>query len=75
MQLGPWLKTNSINAVEFGRRIGLKEPNSIYRYIQGTRRPATRMIEAIFKETNGAVTPNDFFDIAEEAAEPPEDAI
>ena len=59
MKLSDWLAQNNMNAAEFGRRLGLKYPRNVYRYING-RIPPPEIIRQITAATDGAVTANDF---------------
>lgn len=61
MELEAYLIREDIPSLEFGERIGLKQPNSIYRYLRGTRKPRPDIMANIIAETGGQVTPNDFF--------------
>lgn len=60
MQLLEYLYQNFETPRSFGSKIGVKSPATIYRYIQGTRFPCTRILKKIEKATNGEVTANDF---------------
>jgi hypothetical protein len=59
MQLRSYLLAKNLTPLEFGRRIGLAHPNGVYRYLAG-RMPADRFLVVINRETEGAVTANDF---------------
>lgn len=63
MKLSAFLAETGIQAMTFGERIGLKQPNSIYRYIRGERMPSQEVMQAIARETGGRVTANDFYGI------------
>lgn len=48
---------------------------SINRYLKGRRIPNQKYMQKIFEYTNGAVTPNDFFNIANDNEPlPPDEA-
>lgn len=63
MKLGEYLKDRKISHEEFGKLIGVSQV-AISRYVNGQRVPRHTNIEAIAKATEGAVSPNDFFDCA-----------
>lgn len=63
MKLKQWLTDNSVTALEMGRRIGLEEPNSIYRWLRGDMKPSDAFMLKIVEVTEGAVMPNDFFNL------------
>jgi hypothetical protein len=74
MKLAAWLETNSVKPMEFGERIGLKQPNSIYRYMRGERVPENAILAAIIRETGGSVGFEDFVSVGEEPADTTEAA-
>jgi Helix-turn-helix len=59
MKLGAWIDRKRLTLREFGERIGVDE-SSVSRYINGGRMPRPEHLAAIMRETNGAVTANDF---------------
>ncbi len=61
MKLGTYLSTNSIAHSHFGKRVGVSHVH-IGRLVRGERKPSIDLVERIFRETDGAVTANDFFD-------------
>lgn len=61
MKLAAFLETQGINQAEFAKRIGVASRVVVYRYVSGARRPHPKVMEAIARETGGAVQPNDFF--------------
>ncbi len=61
MQLQAYLSTNDISLSEFARRVGAKNARTVQRYTKHGRMPSRRMMEAIVRETNGEVQPNDFY--------------
>ena len=63
MKLSEFLAHTGIQPLEFGSRIGLKQPNSVYRYLRGERRPHGELLQAIIRESAGQVTANDFYDV------------
>lgn len=67
MKLREWLDKHDISALEMGRRIGLKEPNSIYRWLRGELKPSDANMVAVIRETKGEVSANDFLDLGEAA--------
>ena len=59
MLLKEYLQLNKISSKQFSRILKVSEI-SISRYINGNRIPNKRILRAIFKETNGFVSANDF---------------
>ena len=59
MLLKEYLQLNKISSKQFSRILKVSEI-SISRYIHGKRIPNRRILRAIFKETNGFVSANDF---------------
>ncbi len=78
MKLADWLKGDEtadpprprVTQAEFARRIGAAAP-LITAYIDGSVWPGRDKMEAIIRETGGAVTANDFLsnDVPSEAAQ------
>lgn len=70
MTLSEWLTKNQIADTAFADRIGVSR-QALHRYKNG-RRPEWSVLERIVRETEGAVTPNDFIEIPQPAPnEPP----
>ena len=72
MKLAAWFKQRNADGSrrlkgEFARRIG-KTPSMVSEYCADTAWPGKETMEAIFRETNGAVTPNDFVQLETVAA-------
>lgn len=63
MTLQDYLNEHRIGYAAFARLIGSAHRRNVERYAKGTRRPRAETLLAISKATNGAVTPNDFFEI------------
>lgn len=59
MRLQDWLAEHDISYSEFGRRIG-RAHTTVSRIARDEQRPDWPTMEAITRETNGAVRPNDF---------------
>jgi transcriptional regulator with XRE-family HTH domain len=59
MTLSDFLAQHEIPDAVFAERIGVTR-QSLHRYKSGDRRPEWDVLERIVRETNGAVTPNDF---------------
>ena len=59
MLLKEYLQLNKISSKQFSRILKVSEI-SISRYINGNRIPNKKILKAIFKETNGFVSANDF---------------
>jgi DNA-binding transcriptional regulator YdaS (Cro superfamily) len=58
MRLGAWLELKGIQKGVFARKIGVTPP-TITRIIAGTQNIPLSTQDAIFRETDGAVTPDD----------------
>jgi hypothetical protein len=63
MKLRVWLNREGISNAEFGRRID-RSAEAVRRYADLGRIPDAATMQVIIRETRGAVTPNDFFDMA-----------
>jgi post-segregation antitoxin (ccd killing protein) len=63
MKLRGYLSSQRLAAREFSRRIGVS-PAAVARYASGRRIPSMPVMHRIVAETEGAVTPNDFYDVA-----------
>lgn len=67
MKLQNYLALNAVKQKDFAARIG-ENQTCVNRYCLGQRIPRPDVMRKIFCETNGAVTPNDFFDLPVNAA-------
>lgn len=61
MKLKDYLKTNGRTYEQFAQAIRVS-PVSVYRYASGRQLPDRDVLPRIYAATDGAVTPNDFFD-------------
>lgn len=61
-KLGTYLRDKKITFAEFGGRIG-KTRSTISRIVAGKVNVDRQTAQAIFDATDGAITPNDLFDI------------
>lgn len=69
MKLADWLTSHKITRTEFAKRIGVT-PALITSYCNGSVWPGREKMEAVHRETDGAVTANDFMQSQQpEAAE------
>ncbi len=59
MKLADWLSAKNMTRTAFAMRIGVS-PSLITLLCNGTSWPGRRVAEAIFRETEGAVTAHDF---------------
>lgn len=59
MKLSQFLSDHKMSVAEFATRIGVRR-QAVHRYQQG-RIPDRETMEMIIRETNGTVTPNDFY--------------
>jgi len=60
MKLKHYLRSNRINQAQFAKRCGLSTA-TISRIISGERQPSLKVMQIIFRASNGKVTANDFF--------------
>lgn len=58
MKLADWLKQTRTPQYKFAARLGVSA-GIVSHWVNGTVWPEKHRIEAIVRETNGAVTPND----------------
>ena len=65
MKLGDWLKRNNMSRAEFARRTGLSKGSISQICNEESAWVSRETAEQIFRETGGAVTPNDFLKICE----------
>ena len=63
MKLRDYLDMRAITQAEFAGRIGISNAE-ISRILAGLRHPNPNTMRAIMRETDGAVTPNDFFGLS-----------
>lgn len=57
-----YLAERDISAKAFGDRVGASE-RAVIKWMRDERVPGRQFMAAIVRETNGEVTPNDFFDV------------
>jgi transcriptional regulator with XRE-family HTH domain len=57
--LGDWLRAKGITQVQFARRLNVS-PNTVHRWVVGSRRPDWQTISRIVSETDGEVTADSF---------------
>lgn len=67
MKIRSYLKSNKITQAEFAALVGTSA-QAISCFCLGQRIPRPDVMRKIFDATNGAVTPNDFFDLPVNAA-------
>lgn len=67
MKIRFYLKSNKITQAEFAALVGTSA-QAISCFCLGQRIPRPDVMRKIFDATNGAVTPNDFFDLPVNAA-------
>lgn len=68
MTLDQYLTETGLTDVAFGKMIG-RWPSNVARLKRGVTSPSPQTAEAIFKATNGTVTPTDFMLAAQERRE------
>lgn len=63
MKLADWLKMTKMRQYVFARRVGVTS-SMVSDYCHGRAVPQRLdVVEKIFRETDGQVTPNDFYDL------------
>lgn len=62
MTLKDWLVAHNVDSAAFAEKIG-RSTEAVRRYANGARIPDRETMPLIVAETNGVVTPNDFFGI------------
>lgn len=65
MQLSDWLGRNKIKRSDFAARVGVT-PQTITGWCNGDFWIGKGAAQRVFDETNGAVTPNDFLNVADD---------
>ena len=68
MNLRQWMDRDGVTVPDLQGRIGVGSRNTVYRYLRGEQIPEPKIMRRIVAETGGAVTPNDFYEIAAEAS-------
>lgn len=67
MQLSTYLSENAISDHSFAALIGV-DRSSVHRIRNRKQTPSADLMRVIAEKTSGAVTPNDFFGVAVQAA-------
>lgn len=62
MTLDAWMKLTGVTAAVLSRRLGVAH-TSVSRWVSGKVDPSPNAMRAIWKETNGMVSPNDLLNI------------
>jgi transcriptional regulator with XRE-family HTH domain len=62
MNLRTYLKLSGLSEMAFAQQIGVAS-TTINRLVRGKTKPSFGLVQRIFEATNGAVTPNDLFDV------------
>lgn len=60
MQLSSYLEAQKITYADFAAQIGAANAGVVHKYASGKRYPRKKFLQAIIRETDGAVTANDF---------------
>mgnify|MGYP001557873204 len=60
MRLEHWLNRRAVTPKELAEKLGV-DLSTIYRYLDGTRRPAWPVLQRLEAITKGAVQASDFF--------------
>jgi transcriptional regulator with XRE-family HTH domain len=61
-KLGDWRRAKGLTQEDLGAKLGCEKP-TVARYEAGTRIPERDTMRRIYVVTDGAVTPNDFYDL------------
>ncbi len=67
MKLRAYRKLNRFTVDAFAKRLAASR-GAVLKWERGERTPSPDMMRRIFSETGGAVTPNDFLDVAADVA-------
>lgn len=67
MKLRDYMTSRDLTAKAFAETIGATE-FAVTKWLRGERRPSGDLMMRIVDATDGAVTPNDFFDLPERAS-------
>jgi len=65
MKLSAYLADKRIGFAEFARRVDAANAGVVQKWALGHRVPRPKYMKAIVRETEGAVQPNDFLEVAE----------
>ncbi|MEZ5648169.1 MAG: helix-turn-helix transcriptional regulator [Alphaproteobacteria bacterium] len=65
MRLRAYLRLHGLSELAFAEQIGVAS-TTINRLVRGKTRPSFDLVQRIYEATQGAITPNDLFDIAHE---------
>lgn len=68
MTLAEYLAAKKITYAAFAERIGAGHARTVERYAKGQRTPDGDTLRTIFEQTDGEVTPNDFFGVGDRLA-------
>lgn len=69
MKLADWMRDNKVSPKEMADRIGVTT-EAVRLYMLARRVPREETMREILLSTNGAVEPNDFFDMSPPPEEP-----
>ena len=62
MDLKTYISEQGCSLHTFGQQVGVTQ-SAVSRWLCGNRSPSPAMMRKIMEATNGAVTPNDFFEL------------
>ena len=63
MKLSEHMKANGLTLAAFAEMIGVSGAKAVHRYALGQRMPTPEVMRRIVAATDGAVQPNDFYDL------------
>ena len=67
MTLSEYLDLTGLSVPALQKKLGIRTVDSVYKYLRGDHIPSPEVMARIFKATNGAVQPNDFYDLPKPA--------
>jgi len=67
MKLGDYLSLSGESFADFSKKLGVTSM-TLYRWARNKSVPRRSQMAAIYKITNGAVTPGDFYDLHEDGS-------
>lgn len=62
--LDSWLTDNGRSHADFAKEVGVYDAAVVWKWRNGKAIPRRDAMRCIFRVTNGAVTPNDFYDLS-----------
>lgn len=69
MRLETFIEKTGISVIKFADTANIGSRALVYDYMKAKKTPSRKNMFKIFKATNGAVTPNDFYDFSSKPEE------